>query len=78
MAIHRVDKRRYGMESIGGVAELHRVGKERKGQEMLRYGTGLSRKGKERRRSVPNCGGFEKPCDGVVWRCIEWKNQEGE
>ena len=45
---------------------------------MLRYGTGLSRKGNEVTRSVLNSGGFEKHCYGVVWRCIEWKNQEGE
>ena len=66
------------MVEMGGVAELHRVEQERQGHEMLRYGTGLSRKGKEDIRSFSKSGGFEKRCYGVVWRCIEWKNQEGE
>ena len=57
---------------------MHRVVQERQRHEMLRCGTGLSRKGNEVIRSVSKSVGFETRCYGVVWRCIEWKNQEGE
>ena len=48
----------------------------RKGNEVIR--NVLKSYGDEVTRSVLKSDGLAKPRYGVVWRCIEWKNQEGE